>query len=113
MAQRCINLAMLLALPALVPAASAFAAVRVCQDRILAAASAASEKEAKKAALDKWKEAAKARGEEFASWRLAAGRVLSCSPAPGGGFSCLAQGAPCTIEQAPNTRELRKRRLET
>jgi hypothetical protein len=89
------------------------AAVRVCGEIIIATSTAPTELEAKKAALDQWKASASMLGAGFVAWRLAADRVLHCRPGEGGKFACVAKGRPCTIEQAPDTREIRRKRLET
>lgn len=89
-----------------------FAAVRLCEAAIsVGPVPAASEREARKAALDAWKAKALEYGEGYASWRLAAGKLLKCLPRPGRGFECVARASPCTIEQAPDRRELRRKRI--
>lgn len=94
-------------------ATGADAAVRICESQILVTGNGATEKEARKQALDLWKAAAAKLGEGYTGWRLAADKVLACKKAEGGGFSCVARGAPCTIDQAPDKRELRSKRLDT
>jgi len=89
-----------------------FGAVRLCEATIsVGPVTAASEREARKAALDAWKTKALEHGEPYASWRLAAGKLLKCLPRPGRGFECVARASPCTIEQAPDRRELRRKRI--
>jgi hypothetical protein len=91
----------------------AFTAVRLCKETVTSGLYVdANEAIAKKQALDDWKAKAKTFGEEYTSWRLAEGRLLTCVPAKSGGHECLARGAPCTIEQAPSRRLLRSRRLD-
>jgi hypothetical protein len=91
---------------------SGFAAVRVCEQPVSSGIVAApNEKEAHTAALAAWRAQAFQYGEPYASWRLAAGKLLKCLPRPGHGFECLARASPCTIEQAPNRRELRRKRI--
>lgn len=92
---------------------TAIAAVRLCQPVVSSGLiTAPTELEAKKRALDAWKTLAQQHGEPYASWRLAADKLLECLPHKTGGFECLAKGAPCTIEQAPDRRELREKRLD-
>ena len=91
---------------------SATAAVRVCSSAITSTAIAGTEPDARKSALDSWKVAAEKLGAGYASWRLAADRILKCKIEGGDKFVCMASGRPCIIEQAPNTRELRKNRLD-
>lgn len=93
---------------------AAVAAVRLCEPVISSGlVTAPTELEAKKIALDAWKAKALQHGEPYSSWRLAADKLLQCLPHKNGGFECLAKGAPCTIEQAPDRRELREKRLGT
>lgn len=91
---------------------SATAAIRFCSSAVTSTAVAGTELDAKKSALDMWKAEAEKLGAGYASWRLAADRILECKPASGGKIACVARGRPCTIEQAPNTRELRQKRLD-
>lgn len=102
-------LAALLAAGGLAPAA---AAVRLCKEPVSSGPVAGTtETAARAAALAIWKAKALAHGEPYASWRLAAGKLLECLPRKEGGYECLARGAPCTIEQAPGRRHLRQKRL--
>ncbi|WP_439541072.1 hypothetical protein [Hyphomicrobium sp.] len=88
------------------------AAVRLCEQPVSSGiAPGATEKEARKAALSAWRAKALQHGEAYASWRLAAGKLLKCLPAKGGGYECVARANPCTIEQAPDRRELRRNRI--
>ena len=92
--------------------APSHAAVRLCEAMISSGQiSAATEQEARKGALDAWKARAMDHGEGYASWRLAADRFLQCLPRKEGGFECIASASPCTIEQAPDRRELRQKRM--
>lgn len=89
------------------------AAVRLCKGEVASGlVRGESELEARKRALALWREKALAFGEEFSSWRLANGKLFTCLQHPLGGFGCLAKGAPCTIEQAPDRRENREKRFE-
>jgi hypothetical protein len=65
----------------------------------------------RKAALDAWKSEAAKHGQGFTSWRLAGDKFLECLPGKAGGYECLARGLPCTIDQAPARRELRRKRM--
>jgi putative component of membrane protein insertase Oxa1/YidC/SpoIIIJ protein YidD len=95
-------------------AGNAVAAVRLCEPAVSSGlVTAPTELEAKKNALDAWKAKAAQHGEPYASWRLAADRMLECLPHKNGGFECLATGAPCTIEHAPDRRENRENRFGT
>lgn len=77
------------------------AAVRVCAPSISSGIlSAASELEAKKAAMEQWRREAAALGEGMDRWQLAANRVLKCFP-KGGMFECMAIASPCVIQQNP------------
>jgi hypothetical protein len=97
---------------AVFPVNAAFAAVRLCKPLASSGVVAGkTEPEARKGALDAWKALARASGEEYASWRLAADKLLHCLPAKGGGYECMARAAPCTIDQAPGRRELRQKRI--
>lgn len=88
------------------------AAVRLCKDVVSSGPFVADkELDARKGALDAWKAKALEHGEGYASWRLAEDKFLECLPRKAGGFECLARGAPCTIEQAPDRRHLREKRL--
>ena len=88
------------------------AAVRLCKDVISTGRFVADkELDARKAALDAWKAKAMEHGEPYASWQLADEKFLECLPRKEGGFECMARGAPCTIEQAPDRRHLRDNRL--
>jgi hypothetical protein len=89
-----------------------YAAVRLCEQPASSGiAPGATEKEARKAALSAWRAQALQHGEAYASWRLAAGKLLKCLPTKSGGYECVARASPCTIEQAPDRRELRRKRI--
>jgi putative component of membrane protein insertase Oxa1/YidC/SpoIIIJ protein YidD len=91
---------------------AALAAVRLCKPTVDGGfVTGDTEMGARKAALDGWKAKALAHGEEYASWRLAADKLLHCLPGKSGGYECIARAAPCTIDQAPARRELRSKRL--
>lgn len=84
-------------------APDARAAVRKCAGAITSdIATASTEFEAKKKAMDQWRAGASKLGEGFDSWRLAAGKTLKCFPVAGG-FDCIAHGAPCIIDQTPRS----------
>lgn len=88
------------------------AAVRSCEPHVSSGlVTGTSEDTARAAALAVWKSKALAHGKEYGSWRLAAEKTLACLPRSDGSFECLARAAPCTIEQAPDRRELRKNRI--
>lgn len=104
--------AVALAVASAIAYAPAEAAVRLCEAPVSSGpVIGATEQEARKKALDSWKLKALQHGEPYASWRLAASKLFTCLPREQGGFECLARGAPCTIEQAPDRRELRQKRL--
>ncbi len=69
------------------------------------------EEEARREAMTAWKAKALEFGEPYSSWRLASERLLHCLPRKDGHFECVANGMPCTIEQAPDRRELREKRI--
>jgi len=88
------------------------AAVRLCEDPVSSGVILGSnEQTARAAALALWRSKALAHGEPYASWRIAAEKLLKCLPRDGGGYECLASARPCTVEHAPDRRELRKKRL--
>ncbi|MEO1542546.1 MAG: hypothetical protein AAFR75_00775 [Pseudomonadota bacterium] len=78
---------------------SADAAVRVCKPLVVGQIEqAATEKDAKRAALASWVEKSKRAGMEYPSWRLANNRRLRCEVV-GRQHECVALGQPCTIRQ--------------
>ena len=88
------------------------AAVRLCKGPVSSGPVMGSNEEtARAAALAVWKSKALVHGEPYASWRIAADKILECLPRDGGGYECLARARPCTIEQAPDRRHLRRNRL--
>lgn len=88
------------------------AAVRLCEAAVSSGpVRGPNESTARAAALAIWKSKAKKHGEPYASWRIAAEKVLQCLPRQDGGVECLASARPCTIEQAPDRRENRKNRI--
>ena len=88
---------------AMLPGAPALAAVRSCKPPVASNLSTApTEPLARKAALESWIAKAKVHGDRYAGWRIAAQKTLKCVKGTAGGFDCIAYGAPCTIEQAPN-----------
>ncbi|NOT69843.1 MAG: hypothetical protein HOP09_00780 [Hyphomicrobium sp.] len=79
------------------------AAVRSCGPVVSSEiATAATELDAKKKALDQWRVEALKRGPGFDSWRLAADKSLKCFPKEQG-FECVAFGAPCIVDQTPKS----------
>lgn len=93
-------------------AGEASAAVRLCEAPVSSGQIVADkELDARKGALDAWKAKALEHGEGYTSWRLAADKFVKCLPRNEGGFECIARGSPCTIEQAPDRRHLREKRL--
>lgn len=89
------------------------AAVRICKGEVSSGlVGAANEQEAKKRALEVWRDKALELGKPFSAWRIAADKLLKCLPAKASGYECIARARPCTIDQAPDKRELRARRLE-
>lgn len=90
----------------------ASAAVRLCEASVTSGVVVGTNEEtARAAALAMWKSKALAHGEAYASWRIAAEKLLKCLPRDGGGYECIAAARPCTIEQAPDRRDLRKNRI--
>jgi hypothetical protein len=91
---------------------AALAAVRLCEASVSSGpVTGTDEQTARAAALALWKSKALEHGEPYSSWRIAADKLLKCLPRDGGGYECLATARPCTIEQAPDRRELRKNRI--
>lgn len=89
------------------------AAVRLCEAPISTGpVHAMTERDSRAGALAAWRSATRAaHGERYVSWRLASGKVLKCVPDSPDGFACIARASPCTIEQAPDRRHLRKNRI--
>jgi hypothetical protein len=91
---------------------ASLAAVRLCEAPVSSGpVTGADEQAARAAALALWKSKALEHGEPYGSWRIATDKLLKCLPRDGGGYECLASARPCTIEQAPDRRELRKNRI--
>lgn len=91
---------------------AALAAVRLCEAPVSSGpVTGTDERAARAAALAIWKSKALEHGEPYGSWRIASEKLLKCLPNDGGGYECLATARPCTIEQAPDRRELRKNRI--
>lgn len=98
-----IRAAAIAALPLALMTPDAHAAVRICGPAITSdIATAETERDAKKKAMDQWRAEALKRGEGFDSWRLAAGKTLKCFQAKSG-FECVAHGSPCIIDQTPRS----------
>ena len=82
---------------------SAAAAVRKCGPIVSSEITIApTQLEAKKKALDEWRAKAVTLGPSFGSWRLAAEKSLKCFKKQAG-YECVAFGAPCVVDQTPNT----------
>jgi hypothetical protein len=91
---------------------AALAAVRLCEAPVSSGpVTGSDEQTARAAALALWKSKALEHGEPYSGWRIAADKLLKCLPRSGGGYECLATARPCTIDQAPDRRELRKNRI--
>ena len=82
-------------------ATPASAAMRNCVKLVVGQATAATELEAKKQAMDDWKKSAVAAGIEHPAWRIAANKSFKCETESDGQFTCTASGDPCTITQVP------------
>ena len=83
----------------------ATAAVRQCWPIVSSEiASAPTERDAKKMALEQWRAKAQALGPGLDSWRLAHDKSLKCFPKDPQSFECIAFGAPCVIDQTPKSR---------
>jgi hypothetical protein len=83
---------------------AASAAVRQCWPIVSSEiASAPTELDAKKKALEQWRAKAQALGPGLDSWRLAHDKSLKCFPKAPGSFECIAFGAPCVIDQTPKS----------
>ncbi len=82
---------------------SASAAVRKCTEIVSSpVATAATEFDAKKKALEQWRAEALKQGEGWDSWRLAADKALKCFPKDKA-FECVALGSPCIVDQTPRS----------
>jgi hypothetical protein len=93
-------------------AGSSHAAVRLCEAPVSSGlVMGSNEQAARAAALALWTSKALEHGEPYGNWRIAVDKLLKCLPRDGGGYECLASARPCTIEQAPDRRELRKNRI--
>lgn len=98
-----------LALAAFGPSA-AEAAVRVCKAPVASGlAREPSEPAAKKRAIQDWTVRAKAAGAASPAWQTAANKLLKCAPGEGGAFECVAYAAPCTVQQVPPKRRVRRK----
>lgn len=79
------------------------AAVRKCAAVVSSEiATASTELDAKKKALDQWRVKALKLGQGFDSWRLAVDKSLKCF-SKGAAFECVAFGAPCIVDQTPRS----------
>ena len=87
---------------ALALAPCAHAAVGICGEELGSKLAAApTELEAKRSALDSWREGARLLGEGYTRWEIAWRRRIECTRLPDGRFQCQALGRPCTIQQVP------------
>jgi hypothetical protein len=77
------------------------AAMRSCLKLVVGQATAATEIEAKKQAMDDWKKSAVEAGMEHPAWRIAGNKSFTCETEADGQFTCTASGDPCTIVQVP------------
>lgn len=97
--------ALVAGLLALLPLETADAAARVCGAAVEGhGQEAATEAEARKAALSDWQARV---GAAFA-WRLAGNKGITCLKSANGGFVCKATGHPCTLRQKPPEVPLRR-----
>lgn len=89
------------------------AAVRICEPHVSSGlVTGTSEQTAKAAALGLWKSKVVAQhGENHGSWRIAAEKSLQCLPRRDTMFECIARAAPCIIDQAPDRRDTRDKRM--
>jgi len=77
----------------------------VCSDVLSGKlAEAATELEAKRAALQSWRDGARLVGEGYTRWEIAWKRRIDCKRVADGGFQCQAIAQPCTIQQVPPQR---------
>jgi hypothetical protein len=94
-------------------ATSGEAAVRMCKPLVTSGLVVRpTEAEARREAMAAWIGKATRLGKGYASWRLATEKLIQCLPEKTGGFACFAKGMPCTIEQAPDRRQLRDNRID-
>lgn len=92
------------------PARPADAAVRTCHPSLQSDVfTAATELEAKKLALEQWRQRAARLGPGYDGWHIAVEKVLKCFP-KGAAFECIAVAQPCVIQQNPNQRPAGKDR---
>lgn len=81
---------------------SSEAAVRRCELPVTSGPQeAATEAEARRAAMARWLIAAGRYSPGHASWRLAVRRSIVCAPVDGQRFRCEATATPCIIQQVP------------
>jgi hypothetical protein len=66
---------------------------------IVTSAAGDSEEQAKRLALEAWRNKAGELGTEFQAWRLSIERSLDCS-SRAGGFVCRASARPCVLRDA-------------
>lgn len=76
-------------------------AMRSCMRNVVGQATAKSELEAKKQAMDDWKKSAIEAGLEHPAWRIAGNKSFTCETEADGQVTCTASGEPCTIVQVP------------
>ena len=87
---------------ALLCATPAHAAVGVCIDDLASKlAEATTEREAKRIALERWRNGARLIGEGYARWEISWRRHIDCRKLDDGRFQCQAIAKPCTIQHVP------------
>lgn len=78
------------------------AAVRACKAPVRSATVVADDEHtARKGALAGWMAKVAGLGIAFTSWRLADAKSVTCTRNGNGHFACIAEAAPCRIEQVP------------
>lgn len=88
------------------PAGEAGAAMRNCVRFVVGQATASTELEAKKQAMDDWKKSAVAAGISHPDWRIAASKSFECETEADGQKTCTASADACTITQVPDDRSI-------
>jgi len=78
---------------------SAEASGRLCLGTIVTNAAGDTEEQAKRVALEAWRNKAAELGTDFQAWRLSIERSLNCSSREGG-FVCRASARPCVLRDA-------------
>lgn len=84
------------------PWSAADAAVRICKGSITGdEMQAARQEDARALALKSWTTLAELNGENYGSWRVATGRLISCRKLADGMHYCTARASPCAVQQVP------------